>query len=97
MELELDRISSLPNDVTEKILSCLPLREAVRTSVLSSKWRYKSAMLQDLEFNEYVWRSQNREFCDDDDDDQIQRSFANMVDHVLLLHIGPIRKFQLFL
>lgn len=54
-------------------------------------------MLQDLEFNEYVWRSQNREFCDsDDDDDQIQRSFANMVDHVLLLHIGPIRKFQLF-
>lgn len=29
-ELELDRISNLPNDVTEKILSRLPLREAVR-------------------------------------------------------------------
>lgn len=40
-ELELDRISNLPNDVTEKILSRLPLREAVRTIVLSSKWRYK--------------------------------------------------------
>ncbi|PRQ22298.1 putative F-box domain-containing protein [Rosa chinensis] len=46
--MELDRISSLPNDVTEKILSRLPLREAVRTRVLSSKWRYKSEMLQDL-------------------------------------------------
>ncbi|KAM5549754.1 hypothetical protein ABKV19_000923 [Rosa sericea] len=92
--MELDRISSLPNDVTEKILSRLPLREAVRTSVLSSKWRYKSAMLQDLKFNEYDWReSQNREV--DDYDDQIQTTFVNMVDHVLLLHIGPIRKFAL--
>ncbi|PRQ22600.1 putative F-box domain-containing protein [Rosa chinensis] len=92
--MESDRISSLPNDVTEKIFSCMPLREAVRTSVLSSNWRYKSAMLQDLKFNEYDWReSQNREV--DDYDDQIQTTFANMVDHILLLHIGIIRKFQL--
>ncbi|KAM5549751.1 F-box/FBD/LRR-repeat protein [Rosa sericea] len=89
--MEMDRISSLPNDVTEKILSCMPLREAVRTSVLSSKWRYKSAMLQDLEFDESSWgRSQNREFDDDD-----YREFVNMIDHVLLVHIVPIRKFKL--
>ncbi|KAL6505834.1 hypothetical protein OROHE_023213 [Orobanche hederae] len=85
--MELDRISSLPYEVTENILSHLPLREAVRTSVLSTKWRYNSAMLQDLEFNEDEY--------DDADDDQIQTSFVNMVDHVLLLHIGPIRKFVL--
>ncbi|XP_062023584.1 F-box/FBD/LRR-repeat protein At1g13570-like isoform X1 [Rosa rugosa] len=89
--MEMDRISGLPNDVTEKILSCLPLREAVRTSVLSSKWRYKSAMLQDLEFDDSSWgRSQNREF---DDDDYLE--FVNMIDHVLLVHIVPIRKFKL--
>ncbi|KAK9941794.1 hypothetical protein M0R45_007488 [Rubus argutus] len=46
--MELDRISGLPNDVSERILSCLPLREAVRTSVVSRKWRYKSDMLQDM-------------------------------------------------
>ncbi|XP_062024543.1 F-box/FBD/LRR-repeat protein At1g13570-like [Rosa rugosa] len=92
--MEMDRISSLPNDVTEKILSCLPLRDAVRTSVLSSKWRYKSAMLQDLEFDECSWRtSQYREY--DDDDYQIHKTFVNMIDHVLLLHLVPIRKFKL--
>ncbi|KAM5549738.1 hypothetical protein ABKV19_000914 [Rosa sericea] len=94
--MEMDRISSLPNDVTEKILSSLPLRDAVRTSVLSSKWRYKSAMLQDLEFDEFYWgRNQNREFDDDDDDYQIHTTFVNMIDHVLLVHIAPIRKFKL--
>ncbi|PRQ22290.1 putative F-box domain, FBD domain, leucine-rich repeat domain, L domain-containing protein [Rosa chinensis] len=91
--MEVDRISSLPNGVTEKIWFCLPLRDAVRTSVLSSKWRYKSAMLQDLEFDEFYWgRNQNREF---DDDYQIHTTFVNMIDHVLLVHIVPIRKFKL--
>ncbi|WMV43094.1 hypothetical protein MTR67_036479 [Solanum verrucosum] len=33
-----DRISSLPRDILQKILGCLPLHDAVRTSVLSTKW-----------------------------------------------------------
>ncbi|KAK6782759.1 hypothetical protein RDI58_020555 [Solanum bulbocastanum] len=33
-----DRISSLPCDFLQKILGCLPLHDAVRTSVLSTKW-----------------------------------------------------------
>ncbi|KAK4364830.1 hypothetical protein RND71_016188 [Anisodus tanguticus] len=36
-----DRISSLPCDILEKILGCLPLRDAIRTSVLSKQWSYK--------------------------------------------------------
>ncbi|KAK9941811.1 hypothetical protein M0R45_007505 [Rubus argutus] len=41
-DVKLDRISNLPSDVTEKILSRLPIRDAVRTNVLSRQWRYKS-------------------------------------------------------
>ncbi|KAK9941791.1 hypothetical protein M0R45_007485 [Rubus argutus] len=81
--MELDRISGLPNDVTEKILSRLPLRDAVRTSVLSSKWRYKSEMLRDLVFDDRCVSTQSR------------ATFVNIVDHVLLLHTGPIHKFKL--
>ncbi|PRQ22286.1 putative F-box domain, leucine-rich repeat domain, L domain-containing protein [Rosa chinensis] len=80
----LDRISNLPDDVTENIVSRLPLREATRTSVLSSKWRYKSAMLQDLAFDDKCLSTQRR------------TTFVNVVDHVLLLHIGPLCKFMLY-
>ncbi|KAF6156401.1 hypothetical protein GIB67_031522 [Kingdonia uniflora] len=47
-----DYISNLQDNLTETILLRLPLREAVQTSVLSTKWRYKWASLPKLEFNE---------------------------------------------
>ncbi|XP_062022448.1 F-box/FBD/LRR-repeat protein At1g13570-like [Rosa rugosa] len=51
MEVDLDRISNLPNEVIDKILSSLPLKDRARTSILSSKWRYKFAMLPRLVFD----------------------------------------------
>ncbi|KAJ0889130.1 putative F-box domain, leucine-rich repeat domain superfamily, F-box-like domain superfamily [Helianthus annuus] len=36
-----DIISNLPEDLIDPILERLPLEEAVRTSVLSRKWRYR--------------------------------------------------------
>ncbi|KAK9945815.1 hypothetical protein M0R45_011312 [Rubus argutus] len=80
--MELDRVSNLPSDVTEKILSHLPIRDAVRTSVLSSKWRYKSAMLPHLVFDCTCTPTANY-------------TVENIVDHVLLSHIGSIHKFKL--
>ncbi|CAL2279436.1 unnamed protein product [Prunus armeniaca] len=81
--MEFDRISNLPSDVVEQILSHLPIREAVRTSVLSSNWRYRSAMLPHLVFD-YQCFSREKHV-----------TFVNIVDHVLLGHIGPIHKFKL--
>ncbi|KAM5570861.1 F-box/FBD/LRR-repeat protein [Rosa sericea] len=83
MEVELDSISNLPREIVEKILARLPIKEAVRTSILSTKWRYKPAMLQNLKFDEQCVSTQNH------------ITFANIVDQVLLLHIGPIHKFEL--
>ncbi|KAL3726389.1 hypothetical protein ACJRO7_031303 [Eucalyptus globulus] len=39
MTQEPDRISQLPRHITDKILSRLPIREVVRTSILSRQWR----------------------------------------------------------
>ncbi|XP_056683603.1 FBD-associated F-box protein At5g27750-like [Spinacia oleracea] len=35
-----DRLSSLPDDILTKILSCLPINSAATTSVLSTRWRH---------------------------------------------------------
>ncbi|XP_062024216.1 F-box/FBD/LRR-repeat protein At1g13570-like [Rosa rugosa] len=51
VKMKSDRISNLPSDVIDKILSHLPLRDVARTCVLSSKWRYKLVMLPHLVFD----------------------------------------------
>ncbi|KAK9927740.1 hypothetical protein M0R45_024909 [Rubus argutus] len=83
MKRGFDRLSNLPCDVLEQFLACLPIKEAVRTSVLSRKWRYRWAMLSHLVFDEQ---------CESTLD---HSAFVNMVDRVLLLKIGPIHKFKL--
>ncbi|PNX98277.1 F-box/FBD/LRR-repeat protein [Trifolium pratense] len=78
IDAEPDRISCLPGHVTDQILSFLPIEEAVRTSVLSSKWRNKWYTIPNLVFDpNYVSED------------------PSIVDHVLLLHSGPINKFEI--
>ncbi|KAL6196187.1 hypothetical protein ACLB2K_031802 [Fragaria x ananassa] len=48
---KVDRISNLPSDVTHKILSHMPIKEAGKTSVLSRYWRFQWSMLPSLEFD----------------------------------------------
>ncbi|EHA8588010.1 F-box/FBD/LRR-repeat protein [Cocos nucifera] len=43
-----DRLSSLPDAILSSILSLLPVREAVRTSVLSKRWRHVWCHTSDL-------------------------------------------------
>ncbi|KAL6270668.1 hypothetical protein ACE6H2_027579 [Prunus campanulata] len=81
--MELDIISNLPSDVIEQILSHLPIRDAVRTSILSRNWRYRWAMIRHLVFDNQCVSTQKH------------ISFVNIVDHVLQGHIGPIHKFEL--
>ncbi|KAL4566304.1 hypothetical protein LXL04_030418 [Taraxacum kok-saghyz] len=89
MEPEVDRISNLPGHIIDKILSLLTLRDAVRTSILSTKWRYKWVNLTSLVFdNQSVLVSSQ-------DPTIIKNKMVKIVDHVLLLHNGLIHKFKL--
>ncbi|GFZ16193.1 F-box/RNI-like superfamily protein [Actinidia rufa] len=47
-----DLISDLPQSIIETILTKLPIRDTVRTSILSTKWRYKWANLTHIVFDD---------------------------------------------
>ncbi|CAL1392481.1 unnamed protein product [Linum trigynum] len=50
-----DRISYLPQSLIEHILTFLPLREAAKTSILSTSWRDKWVNLPSLIFDDRFW------------------------------------------
>ncbi|KAF7123844.1 hypothetical protein RHSIM_Rhsim12G0068200 [Rhododendron simsii] len=80
-----DIISNLPSYIVENILKYLPLRDAVRTSVLSRRWRYKWVTLPQLVFDH------NQFFLNSGDLEKIKA----IIYRVLLLHQGPLVKFEL--
>ncbi|KAL7587082.1 hypothetical protein Lser_V15G37022 [Lactuca serriola] len=87
MEFE-DYITDLPQSIIEIILTKLPLREAVRTSILSSKWRYKWATLTHLEFDDKcVSGTHDRSLA--------ETNLVKFITRFLFLHDGPINRFSL--
>lgn len=82
-------IDNLPKDVVTTILACLPLRDAVRTSTLSKKWRYRWTNLVKLVFDDtmYPESTENRQFC--------KNKLVLAIYQVLLLHQGPVLEFSL--
>ncbi|XP_015894253.3 F-box/FBD/LRR-repeat protein At1g13570 isoform X1 [Ziziphus jujuba] len=83
-----DLISDLPQSIIESILTHLPIRDAVRTSILSTKWRYKWNSLTQLVFDEKcVTLCADRAL--------VEKNLINFITRALFLHQGPIHKFQL--
>ncbi|RWR81200.1 F-box/RNI-like superfamily protein isoform 1 [Cinnamomum micranthum f. kanehirae] len=78
-----DLISNLFKDVMDLILVRLPIKDAVRTSILSKKWRYKWVSIPDLVFDKDCLMEGASE-----------KEYAHVVDQVLLNHVGPICKFS---
>lgn len=83
-----DTISDLPQSIIETILTKLPIRDAVRTSVLSSKWRYKWAALTQLVFDDKCASFSN-------DRTITENKLVKFITRFLFLHEGPIHKFTL--
>ncbi|CAM8904511.1 unnamed protein product [Rhodiola kirilowii] len=77
------KISDLPSNIIECILARLPIRDAVATSVLCKEWRHKWTRIPNLVFdNEFV-------------NNLISFQYSNIIDKIMLRHIGPIHKFVL--
>ncbi|KAL6012587.1 hypothetical protein ACLOJK_003076 [Asimina triloba] len=84
-----DRVSNLPPNVLQAVLMLLPIKDAVRTSILSSNWRYTWTAIPHLVFNGDCAPPSSYH----SDLDHLRR--VNIVDQVLLHHQGPIHKFEL--
>nr|XP_018623306.1 F-box/FBD/LRR-repeat protein At1g13570-like isoform X1 [Nicotiana tomentosiformis]XP_018623307.1 F-box/FBD/LRR-repeat protein At1g13570-like isoform X1 [Nicotiana tomentosiformis]XP_018623308.1 F-box/FBD/LRR-repeat protein At1g13570-like isoform X1 [Nicotiana tomentosiformis] len=88
--LTLDMLSSLPENVIDDILVRLPLRDVVRTSILSKKWRYNWCRLPELALDQTLWITKK-------DLMYFTHKFTKIVNHIMRFHDGPITKFTLFI
>nr|XP_011466004.1 PREDICTED: F-box/FBD/LRR-repeat protein At5g22700-like [Fragaria vesca subsp. vesca] len=89
---KLDRISALPDDVLVYLVSRLPLKEAVATSVLSRRWQNVGLSTKTLRFDaddlsidnnfQSYWR-QTKEYIE-----QGRWKYINWVNHMLQQHRG---------
>ncbi|PWA74138.1 FBD-like protein [Artemisia annua] len=78
-----DRLSSLHEEILSRILSLIPTKSAVQTSILSKRWRHTWTLVHNLEFD-YIHSSP-----------ELDR-FIKYVDHVLHLCKTPqIKNFRL--
>ncbi|KAK6934679.1 FBD domain [Dillenia turbinata] len=71
-----DRLSNLPDALITRILSHLPIKEAVRTSVLSTKWERKWMAITNISLDDSLLNYGDRRFK--------KAYFMNVVDNILL-------------
>ncbi|XP_049391757.1 F-box/FBD/LRR-repeat protein At1g13570-like [Solanum stenotomum] len=79
-----DRISNLPINAIDDILTRLPLRDAVRTSILSRKWRYAWAKVPKLTLDESLWKDLSTR--------EVRVKLGRILLHLFSLRQGPIKE-----
>ncbi|KAK4357675.1 hypothetical protein RND71_023285 [Anisodus tanguticus] len=95
-----DIISDLPRNVIDCILGKMPIREAVRTSVLSEKWRFYYLTIAELIFDDNFCKQlqkfalvQNKCHILSEYELELKYQFDEIITRSLLLHPGRIEKF----
>ncbi|KAK2663133.1 hypothetical protein Ddye_001707 [Dipteronia dyeriana] len=83
-----DRISNLPWVLLDTILVKLPLRDAARTSILSTKWRYKWTGLSKFVFDDKCFLSSLS--------GKVRwGECMRIINQIRSYHAGPVEKFKL--
>ncbi|KAI8552775.1 hypothetical protein RHMOL_Rhmol06G0293900 [Rhododendron molle] len=91
----LDRISKLPDSVLCHILSFLPTKYAVGTSILSTRWQYLWTSVATLDFNDSELFNK-RHHTNGIGDAEVDLRFTNFVNTVLLVSdVSCLEKFNL--
>ncbi|KAM0052522.1 putative F-box domain, FBD domain, leucine-rich repeat domain superfamily [Helianthus debilis subsp. tardiflorus] len=87
--VEEDIISNLPEDLIHPILVRMPVKDAVRTSVLSKKWRHRWTTMRRLDLRcEFSGKYANIGAYQ-------HTGLFRIVNHIMINHKGPILKFVL--
>ncbi|KAK8490650.1 hypothetical protein V6N13_134142 [Hibiscus sabdariffa] len=82
-----DRISNLSDSILSHILSSFPIKDAVSTSILSTRWRHLYAYMASLDVDFHLFRRSPG---------QTIVSFTNFMDKLLFFHTeGRIEQFRL--
>ncbi|XP_019150404.1 PREDICTED: FBD-associated F-box protein At5g38590-like [Ipomoea nil] len=85
----MDIISELPDDVKDKILECLPTRDAARTTLLSTHWKDVWLRHERLVFDTHFFECLRK--CEGDK----PVGLINVINHILLHRAAPVKKFSL--
>ncbi|GKF33689.1 F-box/FBD/LRR-repeat protein-like protein, partial [Tanacetum coccineum] len=85
-----DVISRMPENVITDIMNRFPIRDAMRTSILASNWRFRWTMLTELvfdqNFSKYLQGPNGEKSYDE-----------RNISRILLNLICPIKKFYLYI
>nr|GLL34095.1 F-box/FBD/LRR-repeat protein At1g13570-like [Ipomoea trifida] len=83
-----DIISQLPGDVKDKILECLPTRDAARVALLSTEWRDVWLQHGRLVFDNSFFFKFAQKYIG-------YKRLANIIDRVIMHRVAPVKKFTL--
>nr|GMC47987.1 F-box/FBD/LRR-repeat protein At1g13570-like [Ipomoea batatas] len=83
-----DIISQLPGDLKDKILECLPTRDAARIALLSTEWRDVWLRHERLVFDNAFFFKCAQKYGG-------YKRMVNILDHVIIHRAAPVKKFTL--
>ncbi|KAJ0669527.1 putative F-box domain, RST domain, leucine-rich repeat domain superfamily [Helianthus annuus] len=88
-DLAFEKMSSLPPNIIQTILTLMPMRDAFRTSILSHNWRNQCLHIPKLMFDDEVFQGSTCKNL------SIRFKLLYVVYPILLLHQGPLLELSL--